>query len=133
MKKIILYLAVLFCLPSFAANNLIEFNLLNSNVTYQLNKNDGSLFLIITDNPYGVCLHKMEFKSKTNLDSLFLYERNDKYKEKNYYQKFELNLITNQVSTFSSLRGKTFLIPIEKRECSTGMCTNISNIPVCNY
>lgn len=133
MKKIILCLSLLLCLPSFAANNLIEFNLLNSDVTYQLNKNDGSLFAIITDAPYGVCLHKMEFKSKTNLDSVFVYERNDKYKEKNYYQKFELNLMTNQVSSFSSLRGKTFLIPIEKRECLTGKCTNISNIPVCNY
>jgi hypothetical protein len=133
MKKLILPLIMLCSAPAFAEGNLIEFNLSQSTVTYQLNRINGSLFAIIKDTPGGICLHKMDLKTKANSDTVFVYERNNTDRGRNYYQRFELNLISNQVNLFTSARNRTSIIPIEKRDCSVNSCTNISNIPQCSY
>ena len=133
MKKLFLPLVMLCCTSAFAEGNLIEFNLSQSSVTYQLNRVNGSLFGIIKDVPGGICLHKMDLKTKANADNIFVYERNDTDRGKNYYQRFELNLIANQVNIFTSARNRSSVIPIEKRDCSVNSCTNISNIPQCSY
>lgn len=133
MKKLLLPLLMLCSVPAFAEGNLIEFNLAQSSVVYQLNRVNGSLFGIIKDVPGGICLHKMDLKTKANSDTIFVYERNDTDRGKNYYQRFELNLLTNQVNIFTSARNRSSVIPIEKRDCSVSGCMNISNIPQCNY
>lgn len=133
MKKLLLSFILLMSTSAFAEGNLIEFNLVQSPVVYQLNRVNGSLFGIIKDIPGGICLHKMDLKAKANSDTVFVYERNDTDRNKNYYQRFEVNLITNQVNIFTSARNRSSLISIEKRDCSVSSCTNISNIPQCSY
>lgn len=131
MKKLLLSICFIFSSPVFANGGLIEFNLYQSPVVYQLNTNSGNMFGIIKDLPGGVCLHTMNLKSKS--DNVFVYERNDTDRGKSYYQRFEVNLLVNQVNIFTSMRNRSATIPIEKRDCSNGTCTNISNIPLCSY
>lgn len=132
MKKL-LFFSLLFSCSAFAESNLIEFNLIQSPVIYQLNRSSGSLFGVIRDIPGGVCLHKMDLKSRSNGDNIFVYERNDTERGKAYYQRFEVNLIANQVNIFTSMRNRSSIIPIEKRECSSHACLNLASIPMCSY
>lgn len=134
MKKI---LGVFLFIMSFSSmaqtNTLVEFNLLQSEVVYQLNKSNGSLNALIKDLPGGMCLHPMTFKSKDSSNNIFVYERYDTDRQKQYYQRFEVNLLSSHVNLFTSARNRTSIIPITQRQCSQSSCTNISVIPQCSY
>lgn len=130
MKKNIVFLSFFTCFNVFANDPVIEFNLTQGKVTYQLNTQTGAMLGIIKDNPQGICVQKMPLTSKNN--NQFVYEQYGSERNLNYYSRFEINLNNNQAVLFSSVRNIVSNIPIEIRSCSTQQCSNLSNIPLCS-
>ena len=132
MKKLLSLIILLNSINSFAQDELIEFNFSQSKVIHQLNKSTGVLVGVITDMPNGICLYKMNLKSREQNNNVFIYERNDKEKGQNLYQRLEINLINNTANIFSSFRNISSTIPIEKRSCLAYQCVNINSFPPCS-